>query len=310
MRRFKIDGLKGDEAYLRGQEARHALKVLRLKKGDEIIVFDGEGREFLAVIEAASPTSVKLRILEESKVNRDSPLVSTLYMGITNKVQKFELAVQKTTELGVTRIVPVVCRRSSTAQLIKNWEGKLRRWREIAVNASKQCGRSILPEILEPVRVEEIEDSSELSFVLWERGGKSLKNYQGYSASSVSFLVGPEGGLEREEIELLKVGRHFRIGKCKLVVGRNQRENQELLKRAKGGELILKVETAPSPVGLLKCKGEEEREVLETAASIVARYSDAKEEPEVPVSVYRNGKLIEVLKVKPNFEARKYQITL
>jgi 16S rRNA (uracil1498-N3)-methyltransferase len=151
MRRFKIDGLKGDEAYLRGQEARHALKVLRLKKGDEIIVFDGEGREFLAVIEAASPTSVKLRILEESKVNRDSPLVSTLYMGITNKVQKFELAVQKTTELGVTRIVPVVCRRSSTAQLIKNWEGKLRRWREIAVNASKQCGRSILPEILEPV---------------------------------------------------------------------------------------------------------------------------------------------------------------
>jgi 16S rRNA (uracil1498-N3)-methyltransferase len=204
MRRFKIDGLKGDEAYLRGQEARHALKVLRLKKGDEIIVFDGEGREFLAVIEAASPTSVKLRILEESKVNRDSPLVSTLYMGITNKVQKFELAVQKTTELGVTRIVPVVCRRSSTAQLIKNWEGKLRRWREIAVNASKQCGRSILPEILEPVRVEEIEDSSELSFVLWERGGKSLKNYQGYSASSVSFLVGPEGGLEREEIELLK----------------------------------------------------------------------------------------------------------
>jgi tRNA U34 2-thiouridine synthase MnmA/TrmU len=118
------------------------------------------------------------------------------------------------------------------------------------------------------------------------------------------------GELSWEEVELLKVGRHFRVGKCKLIVGRNQRENQELLKRVKEGELILKVETAPSPVGLLKCKGEEEREVLETAASIVARYSDAKNEPEVPVSVYRNGKLIEVLKVKPNFEARKYQITL
>ena len=204
MRRFKIDGVKNGEAYLRGQEARHALKVLRLKKGDEIIVFDGEGKEYLAVISAASPTSVKLKILEEINVNRDSPLNSTLYMGITNKVQKLELAIQKTTELGVTRIVPVVCRRSSTAQLIKNWEGKLRRWREIAVNAAKQCGRTVIPEIEEPVRIEEIEDSSELSFVLWEKGGKSFKDYQNYSASSVSFLVGPEGGLEKEEIEILK----------------------------------------------------------------------------------------------------------
>ena len=204
MRRFKIDRVKNGEAYLRGQEARHALKVLRLKKGDEIIVFDGEGKEYLAVISAASPTSVKLKILEETNVNRDSPLNSTLYMGITNKIQKLELAIQKTTELGVTRIVPVVCRRSSTAQLVKNWEGKLRRWREIAVNASKQCGRTVIPEIAEPVRIEEIEDSSELSFVLWEKGGKSFKDYQSYSASSVSFLVGPEGGLEKEEIEILK----------------------------------------------------------------------------------------------------------
>jgi len=204
MRRFKIDRIKNGEAYLRGQEARHALKVLRLKKGDEIIVFDGEGKEYLAAISAASPTSVKLKILEETNVNRDSPLNSTLYMGITNKIQKLELAIQKTTELGVSRIVPVVCRRSSTAQLVKNWEGKLRRWREIAVNAAKQCGRSVIPEIAEPIRTEEIEDSSELSFVLWEKGGKSFKNYQSYSASSVSFLVGPEGGLEREEIEILK----------------------------------------------------------------------------------------------------------
>ncbi len=204
MRRFKIDGVKNGEAFLRGQEARHALKVLRLKKGDEIIVFDGEGKEYLAVIDAASPTSVRVKIVEETNVNRDSHLRSTLFMGMTNKLQKFELALQKATELGVTEVVPVVCNRSSNAQLIKNWEGKLRRWREIAVNAAKQCGRNILPEIREPVRLPEIETDADLSFVLWEKGGKSLKDYQSYSANSVSFLVGPEGGLEREEIELLK----------------------------------------------------------------------------------------------------------
>ena len=204
MRRFKINSVKNGEAFLRGQEARHALKVLRLKKGDEIIVFDGEGKEYLAVIDAASPTSVRVKIIEETNVNRDSPLHSTLFMGITNKLQKFELALQKATELGVTEIVPVICARSSNAQLTKNWEGKLRRWREITVNAAKQCGRNILPEIKEPVKLPEIKTHADLSFVLWEKGGKSLKDYQNYSASSVSFIVGPEGGLEKEEIELLK----------------------------------------------------------------------------------------------------------
>jgi 16S rRNA (uracil1498-N3)-methyltransferase len=204
MRRFKIDRVKNGEAFLRGQEARHALKVLRLKKGDEIFVFDGEGREYLAVIDAASPTSVKVKILEETKVNRDSPLKSTLFMGITNKIQKFELAVQKVTELGVTEIVPVICKRSSTAQLVKNWDNKLRRWRDISINAAKQCGRNVLPEIRTPIRLEDVEVDSELSFVLWEKGGKSFKDFQGYSANSVSFLVGPEGGLEREEIEVLE----------------------------------------------------------------------------------------------------------
>jgi len=204
MRRFKVDKVKGDVAYLRGQEARHVLKVLRLRKGDEIIIFDGEGKEYLAEIEAASPTSVKLNVLKELNINRDSHLKSILYMGLTNKLQKFELAIQKATELGVTEIVPVICKRSSNAQLIKNWENKLRRWNEIVVNAAKQCGRNILPQISEPIKLTEIENSTDLSFVLWEKGGKSLKDYESFNASSVSFIVGPEGGLDTEEIEILK----------------------------------------------------------------------------------------------------------
>ncbi|MEO2068552.1 MAG: RsmE family RNA methyltransferase, partial [Desulfurobacteriaceae bacterium] len=198
MRRFKVDKVKGNVAYLRGQEARHVLKVLRLRKGDEIIIFDGEGKEYLAEIEAASPTSVKLNVLKELNINRDSHLKSILYMGLMNKLQKFELAIQKATELGVSEIVPVICKRSSNAQLIKNWENKLGRWNEIVINAAKQCGRNILPQINEPVRLPEIENKTELSFVLWEKGGKSLKDYESFNASSVSFIVGPEGGLDTE----------------------------------------------------------------------------------------------------------------
>ena len=165
MRRFKVDKVKSGEAYLKGREARHAYRVLRLKKGDEIIVFDGEGREYLAEITLTSPTSVKLRVIEEININRDSSLRAILYMGITNKLQKFELAIQKSTELGVTEIVPVICQRSSNAHNVKNWKGKLRRWNDIVVDAAKQCGRNVLPVIHEPVKLPEITPDCELSFV-------------------------------------------------------------------------------------------------------------------------------------------------
>ena len=117
------------------------------------------------------------------------------------------------------------------------------------------------------------------------------------------------GELTVENSELLKVGRHFRLGKCKLVVGKNKKENEELLKFANEKDFILKVETAPSPVGLLRCKEEPKNEEIEKAAGIVARYSDAKGEPQVPVSLYKGGKLVKEVKVKPIFETKSYLIT-
>jgi len=117
------------------------------------------------------------------------------------------------------------------------------------------------------------------------------------------------GELSWESVKLLKVGRHFRIKNCKLIVGRNREENRRILELSREGDLILKVEVAPSPVGLLRCGGEPEREALKTAAAIVARYSDAKREKSVPVSVYRNGKLIEVITVEPLFDTKEFSLT-
>ncbi|WP_457567843.1 16S rRNA (uracil(1498)-N(3))-methyltransferase [Desulfurobacterium sp.] len=215
MRRFKVDGIKGNIAYLRGQEARHVLKVLRLRPGDEIVVFDGSGKEYLAVIEASSTQSVRLKVVEEITINRESPLKTRLFMGLTNRLQKFELALQKATELGVTEIVPVVCQRSAFGDKVKDWSGKLRRWNDIVLNASKQCGRAVIPPVREPVRLRDIRDVSDLKFVLWERGGKSFENFSEVTATSVSLVVGPEGGLDEREVDYLKdVGFHvIHLGK-------------------------------------------------------------------------------------------------
>jgi len=117
------------------------------------------------------------------------------------------------------------------------------------------------------------------------------------------------GELNWESVKLLKTGRHFRIKNCKLIVGRNREENKRLLELSREGDFILKVEVAPSPTGLLRCKEEPDREVLETAAAIVARYSDAKRERNVPVSIYRNGKLIEVITVEPLFDTKEFSLT-
>jgi len=204
MRRFKVDSVRGEEAYLRGQEARHALKVLRLRKGDEIVIFDGTGNEYLARIEASSTVSVKLKVLKKLNVNRDSPLETTLYMGLTNRLSKFELAIQKSTELGVKTIVPIICKRSAFGEKVRDWSRKLERWKEISINAAKQCGRSILPEIEEPRKLKDVESGAELKFVLWERGGRSFKDYSQFTPGSVSLVIGPEGGLDTEEIEILK----------------------------------------------------------------------------------------------------------
>jgi len=116
------------------------------------------------------------------------------------------------------------------------------------------------------------------------------------------------GELNWENVKLLKVGRHFRIKNCKLTVGRNREENGKILKLSREDDLILKVEIAPSPIGLLRCKEKPDREVLETAAAIVARYSDAKRERSVPVSVYKNGKLIEEITVSPLYQLQDYAL--
>jgi len=112
-----------------------------------------------------------------------------------------------------------------------------------------------------------------------------------------------------ENVKLLKIGRHFRLGDCKLVVGRNAVENATIRKILSDTDYLLTVPGIPSPDALLRCKGEPERDVLKIAAGIVARYSDAKNEPKVNVVVYRNGKLIKELEVEPIRDTTSYSVT-
>lgn len=208
MHRFYIDEMMnvGGKAYIKGPEARHIKDVLRLRSGDKVVLFDGSGFEFTGEITAIAKDLISVAIMEAREVETESPIEIILGQGIP-KSDKMDLIVQKSTELGVSKIVPIYTERVVPKSFSPN---KLERWRRIAIEACKQSGRVKVPVISEPVKIDEFIRSAEpscLKLIPWE-GEKetSLKKILPASLeyNKVSLIIGPEGGLTELEIELAK----------------------------------------------------------------------------------------------------------
>ena len=204
-------GLKSSSVWLLPDEARHLRDVLRLKEGDEVFVFDGEGREFRCVIQASGRSGATLDIINEVEPARpESSLQLTLALALL-KGEKFELVVQKATELGASRIVPVVTKRADVR--LRDFDDEIRRvarWQRIAQEACKQSGRARVPEIEMPIAcasfIESVpSDSGEWRVMFSERDGdrlvEKIKNLPA-QLRAVTALIGSEGGWTDEEIKL------------------------------------------------------------------------------------------------------------
>jgi len=202
---------------LTADETRHARDVLRLQSGDEIFVFDGAGREFHCTIQTINRDSAELSVMAEVEPTRpESSLNLTLAIALL-KGEKFDLVIQKSTELGVNRIVPLVAERADVRP--RDNEGahkRVARWQRIALEAAKQTGRAYVPEILAPLAFKFLltsalaDISTNVTRLMFsERDGRSLSeathNFAGQPAEIVA-LVGPEGGWTDEEIKLARQG--------------------------------------------------------------------------------------------------------
>ena len=183
-------------------EARHLREVLRLKVGDDVQVFDGEGREFRAVVSQARREFSELELRDEIDAPKpESPLNLTLAVALM-KGEKFDLVVQKGTELGVNKFVPVVTR---YADIRLRDEGdaakRVTRWQRIALEAAKQCGRSVVPEVVAPDQFESVlRENPCLMFS--EREGQALNT--DLKVESVTAIIGSEGGWSDEELDLAR----------------------------------------------------------------------------------------------------------
>lgn len=220
MPKFFVNSMQiyGDKIEIIGKDVKHIKNVLRKKINDEIIICNQDNMEnFLCTIVAESEQSIVSKVVSKLESNTETNVKVTIFQGIP-KADKMELIIQKSVELGAFDITPVAMKRCVVKLDEKDKSKKLERWQKIAEVAAKQCGRSIIPQINDIVSVKNIcnlysnydivilayekEECNSLRTVL-----QNLRQNRKYIAGEdikIGVIIGPEGGIDEDELEQLK----------------------------------------------------------------------------------------------------------
>ena len=209
MHRFFIQHsqIQGSRLYVEGTDVNHIKNVLRMKRGDQVMVSDGEGMQYLCALESFADGLVWFEIVDTWKENRELSSKLYLFQGLP-KSDKMELIIQKATELGVYEVVPVVTGRTVVRLDEKKAQKKTARWNAIAESAAKQSGRSRIPRVREAMTFSEaLASAGELDVLLipYEKAEGMEATRQVIEGirpgQSVGIFIGPEGGFEEAEVE-------------------------------------------------------------------------------------------------------------
>jgi 16S rRNA (uracil1498-N3)-methyltransferase len=202
---------------LSSNETHHLMHVLRMTPGDEAFVFDGAGNEYRCTFRRIEDNRAELEIVDSLSETVESPLELTLAQALA-KGEKFDFIVQKATELGVSRIVPLMTRYADVRLDERQRISRAERWRRISLESMKQCGRRRLVEITDPLSIYQFmsllehprnpvtdAEPSHSLLLFSERGGAGITEALGGGSTSrpVVVLVGPEGGWSDDELEAL-----------------------------------------------------------------------------------------------------------
>ena len=195
-RLFFVTEVNDGHAELRGEEAKHLTRVLRAEPG-HVYELSDNGQKYLAQVSEADKELVRFEIIEKLPAERETPAIH-LYAAII-KFEHFEWGIEKATELGVDRIIPVHSARSENG-LDRAVAKRLERWRRIAVESSQQSRRVFLPELTGVMRFRDVVKVADGHRVFLDenRSGETLRAAPP-EASTVSLLIGPEGGWTEEE---------------------------------------------------------------------------------------------------------------
>ncbi len=201
----------GRKLALPAQATQHVIKVLRLRSGAAITIFDGRGGEYRARLEIAARGEAAVELHEHLPIERESPLQVTLLQGLA-RGERMDWVMQKATELGVQRIVPISAARSVVQLDSDRSDKRSAHWRAVAAAACEQCGRNTLPTIdsplgfaaaLQAVTTETLSVVLDPQATVTLRAAVAPRVTDGAGAQRpIALLVGPEGGLDDHELEL------------------------------------------------------------------------------------------------------------
>ncbi len=199
--------IEGRRATITGVELNHLRRVLRLRPQDRVVLFDDAGCEHEGIIRSLSEDRGEIDIIRSYQVNNESPLKTTLALGLT-KGEKMDWVVEKATELGVHTVVPFVSRYTIPKLDERKMSQRSERWQKIALSAAKQCGRVCIPEIMALTDFRDLLEPvwrDKLRLLFWEKecqhGLLELKETR-TSIGEVVVMIGPEGGFSAQEAAL------------------------------------------------------------------------------------------------------------
>ena len=187
-------------AFLRGTDAHHLAHVMRARMGERVTLCDGRGTDYACAVRAFAENAVELEILSSSQSVSEANVLVTLYIGYP-KQDKLETVIQKAVELGAVRVVPFFSRYCVAAP--KKEEQKNERYRRIALEAAKQSGRGIVPEVCMPLTFSAMladAAQNDIALFCYEAGGEPLHSRLG-DAKRIGVITGSEGGFSPEEAD-------------------------------------------------------------------------------------------------------------
>lgn len=198
------DALQDKQIHIAGGDAKHITKVLRMKPGEQLTVCDCMGTDYFCQIESAEPDDVSLTILNKEPSRSEPDVRVTLYQALP-KSEKMDLIIQKSVELGVYQIVPVITGRCVSRPDKKALANKTERWNKIAAEAAKQCGRGVIPKVLDAMDFRPAAERLSkhcLPILFYEKNGGSIHTVLDKDSKDFGIFIGSEGGFEEEEAAL------------------------------------------------------------------------------------------------------------
>ena len=200
----------GEEIHLSRDSSNHLVRVLRTKIDTPITLFNGNGFDYLC--KTLDDNGKKTQVLVESKIqlNTESNLNLTLIQGLSRR-DRMEATIQKSVELGVNKIITVICQRSNIKSSKNKIQKKLDHWQKIAISACEQSHRNHIPEITDIILLSDLDQhlaQDTIKIILNPVAKESLKDiknkYSKLPHNAMNIFIGPEGGLTNDEIEMLE----------------------------------------------------------------------------------------------------------